>query len=359
MKPFSFTHSSATEPILCTFDFVENMFIDASLASIFGPSNLGKTAFALDLAAQVARGGLYRDKLTVEQGAVLYITLEGTKLFANRVEALKREGKLPDTAPFFWTAIEFNIMSDTDPCRLIETIKAVEREAEMSFKFVVIDTLARAMAGHDENSTEQMSQVAKNADRVQRATGSCVALVHHTGKDTSKGSRGAYSLKCAIDTEIELSEGEQGKTVVTITKQRELEKLPPWAFSLKLVTLGVNKRGRPVTACVIDHHSEPVALKEKANLFKKQKKPPTADSVFDLLPEGGTIKRTLFESEARTTLNSTVRDLKAVLDRLIADGRVNDEQVKMPSGQWQKHVSRHSCPKGASEAPTHRGKPRV
>jgi KaiC/GvpD/RAD55 family RecA-like ATPase len=359
VKPFSFTHSSATEPILCTFDFVENVLIDASFAIIFGPSNLGKTAFALDLAAQVARGGLYRDNLTVEQGAVLYVTLEGAKLFANRVEALKREGKLPDTAPFFWTAIEFNIMSDEDPHRLIETIREVERESGTSFKFVVIDTLARAMAGHDENSTEQMSQVAKNADRVQRATGSCLALVHHTGKDTSKGSRGAYSLKCAIDTEIELSEGEQGKTVVTITKQRELEKLPPWAFSLKLVTLGVNKRGRPVTACVIDHHSEPVALKEKANLFKKQKEPPTADSVFDLLPEGGTIKRTLFESEARTTLNSTVRDLKAVLDRLIADGRVTDEQVKMPSGKSQKHVSRHLCSKGVSEAPTHRGNPRV
>jgi KaiC/GvpD/RAD55 family RecA-like ATPase len=359
VKPFSFTHSSSTEPCLATFDFIENVLIDASSVVVYGPSNLGKTAFALDLAAQVARGGLYRDKLIVEQGAVLYVTLEGAKLFANRIEALKREGKLPDTAPFFWTAIEFNIMSDEDPRRLIETIKEVEREAGTSFKFVVIDTLARAMAGHDENSNEAMSQVAKNADRIQRATGSCVALIHHTGKDASKGGRGGYALKCAADTEIELSEGEDGKTVVTVTKQRELEKIPPWAFSLKVVTLGVNNRGRPVTACVIDHHSEPVALKEKANLFKKQKEPPTADSVFDLLPEGVTIKRTLFESETRRKLDSTVRDFKEVLNRLIVDGRVTEERVKTPSGQRANHVSRHSCPKGASEASTHGDFPRV
>lgn len=359
VKPFSFTHSSATEPCLATFDFIENVLIDASSVVIYGPSNLGKTAFALDLAAQVARGGLYRDKLAVERGATLYITLEGAKLFANRVTALRREGKLPDDAPFYWTAIEFSIMSDEDPRRLIETIREVEREAGTSFKFVVIDTLARAMAGHDENSNEEMGKVAKSADRVQRATGSCVALVHHTGKDTSKGSRGAYSLKCAIDTEIELAAGEDGKTVVTITKQRELEKLPPWAFSLKVVNIGVNNRGRPVTACVIDHHSEPVASKGKENLFKKQKETPTADSVFDLLPEGGTIKRSMFESEACTTLNSTVRDLKAALDRLITDGRVTDERVKMPSGQWEKHLSRHSCPKVTSEASTHGGNPRV
>ena len=359
VKPFSFTHSSATEPCLATFDFIENVLIDASSVVVYGPSNLGKTAFALDLAAQVARGGLYRNKLAVEQGAVLYLTLEGTKLFANRVAALRREGKLPDDAPFYWTATEFNILSDEDPRRLIETIREVEREAGTSFKFVVIDTLARAMAGHDENSNEAMSQVAKSADRVQRATESCVALIHHTGKDASKGGRGGYALKCAADTEIELAAGEDGKTVVTVTKQRELEKLPPWAFSLKVVTLGVNKRGRPVTACVIDHHCEPVAPKDKANLFKKQKEIPSADSVFGLLPEGGTIKRKLFEGDARRKLDSTVRDLEAVLDRLIADGRVTEERVKMPSGQRQNHVSRHSCPKGASEASTHGDFPRV
>jgi hypothetical protein len=359
VKPFSFTHSSSTEPCLVSFDFIENVLIDASSVVIYGPSNLGKTAFALDLAAQVARGGLYRDTLAVEQGAVLYVTLEGAKLFANRVSALRREGKLPDDAPFFWTAIEFNILSDEDPRRLIETIREVEREAGTSFKFVVIDTLARAMAGHDENSNEEMGKVAKNADRIQRATESCVALIHHTGKDASKGGRGGYSLKCAIDTEIELAAGEDGKTVVTVTKQRELEKLPPWAFSLKVVTLGLNNRGRPVTACVIDHHCEPVAPKDKANLFKKQKEPPTAESVFDLLPEVGTIKRNLFEKEARRKLDSTVRDLEGVLDRLITDGHVTEEQVKGPSRQWQNHVSRHSCPKGASEASTHGGNPRV
>ena len=30
-------------------------------------------------------------------------------------------------------------------------------------------------------------------------------LVHHSGKDTSRGARGASSLRSAIDTEIELT----------------------------------------------------------------------------------------------------------------------------------------------------------
>jgi hypothetical protein len=357
--PYPFQHCRDTVPCLKTFDFVENLFIRGSTALVFGPSNLGKSTFALDLSAQVARGGLYRDLLQVEQGSVLYITLEGMSLFANRIEALKRDGRLPDSAPLYWASIEFNILSDEDPSRLIETINAIKAQAGAPFRLVVIDTLARAMPGADENATEAMGRVTQNAGRVQRETGACVVLVHHTGKDAARGARGAYSLKCAMDTEIELAASDDGKTVVAVTKQRDLPKIAPWAFSLRTIELGVNGRGKPVTSCVIDHQSEPLVSKSKATMFSKQKEPPSEESVFELLPEMGTIKRSLFEAESCRTLNAAGRDLTAVLDRLIADGRVVEMRVKGPSGHQEKHVSRHPSSKGFPEASTHGEKPRV
>ena len=70
---------------------------------------------------------------------------------------------------------------------------------------VVIDTLARALAGGNENAPEDMGALIGNAKRIQEATGAAVLFVHHSGKDTSRGSRGHSSLKGAADLEIEVT----------------------------------------------------------------------------------------------------------------------------------------------------------
>jgi hypothetical protein len=123
---------------------------------------------------------------------------------------------------------------------------------------VIIDTLARAMAGGDENKGTDMTLAVAAMDAIRAATGAHVALVHHCGKDEARGARGHSSLRAAVDTEIELSRNDgEGISTVRVTKQRDLPPGDPMPFSLRAVELGTNRRGRPITSCIV-HHEDPV-----------------------------------------------------------------------------------------------------
>ena len=77
-------------------------------------------------------------------------------------------------------------------------------------------------------------------------------LVHHSGKDTSKGARGASALRAACDTEIELSFDEETRVrTARATKQRDMETGAEINFILQIVELGEDADGDQVTTCII------------------------------------------------------------------------------------------------------------
>jgi hypothetical protein len=140
--------------------------------------------------------------------------------------------------------------SDEEMERLINTVLIKAREFG-SISLVVVDTLARVMSGGDENTTVDMSQFVGHCDDLRVATKSHVMVVHHSGKDTSKGARGSSALRAATDTEIEIEAGE-GFSTARVEKQRELEMGGEFCFRLSVVELGSNRRGKPVTSCVVE-----------------------------------------------------------------------------------------------------------
>jgi hypothetical protein len=75
-----------------------------------------------------------------------------------------------------------------------QTLKAGEKP-----KLIVIDTLNRCFGGGDENSTKDMSAFVAGCDAMREEFGASVLIIHHTGHDSSKGSRGATSLPSAMD----------------------------------------------------------------------------------------------------------------------------------------------------------------
>jgi len=59
-------------------------------------------------------------------------------------------------------------------------------------------------------------------------------------------------LRAATDTEIEVTRQEGADfSVATVVKQRELETGGAFAFRLEKVELGTNRRGKPVTSCIV------------------------------------------------------------------------------------------------------------
>jgi hypothetical protein len=280
---FEFTRADALSDTEGAFDFVEDLLSEGAASVIYGASNSGKTFFVLDLAAHVATGRDWQDK-EVEQGAVIYIALEGRQGARNRIKAMQKRGILPKDAPFYVCSSPVSLLDPSHPAVIKRLIEAVALEAGVPVRLVIIDTMARAMAGGDENSGEDMGKAVKSIDAVKESTGAHVCVIHHCGKDAARGARGHSSLRAAIDTEIEITstEGDKYRTA-TVVKQRDLAPRAPLCFSLDVVEVGINRRGKIITSCVVKAEDDIMANKGKG---KPGPKPSyTCEMLLELLPQ--------------------------------------------------------------------------
>jgi hypothetical protein len=268
------------------FDFVEDLLTDGCASVIYGASNSGKTFFAVDLGAHVATGRDWQEK-EVEQGAVLYVALEGRSGAVKRIKAMKQRGILPEGAPFFLCFSPVNLLDPTHPSALKRMIERVSEDALLPVRLVIIDTMARALAGGDENSGEDMGKAVESIDAVKEATGAHVCVIHHSGKDQARGARGHSCLRAAIDTEIEVTHPDPSVKyrTATVCKQRDLAPIPPLCFSLDPVDVGINRRGKVVTSCVVVAEHESMAQVKGKPGMKKQY---TCEMILGLLPQPST-----------------------------------------------------------------------
>lgn len=248
-------------------DFVESLLVCEAMSVVYGPSNCGKTFFASDIAMHVATARRWRDR-EVEQGGVLYVAAEGARGIRNRVLAYKQHNNV-DHIPMGIIGNSINLLDpEGDVDTLINTIK-VQAQKYRSIDLIVIDTLARVMAGGNENTAEDMGKLVVNCDRIRHATGAHVMVIHHSGKNAAAGARGSSALRAATDTEIEI-EKNGAVSCATVTKQRELEVEGTFAFQLQVIELGTNHRGKPITSCVVEP-CEPDAIKAETKLTDIQK----------------------------------------------------------------------------------------
>lgn len=252
LTPFPFTFATDICEPLDADDFVEDLLITNSLSVLYGESNCGKSFFAADLSCHVATGKPWMGR-EVERCGVVYAVLEGGAGMNNRLIAWKNLHGIEEV-PVAVVKTSFSLHDPNETSRFQVTIEEASKYVEEKFgvevRMVVIDTLARAMPGGNENAAEDMGRVVAAADMLREATNAHVMLVHHTGKDRARGARGHYSLTCAVDTEIEVSStNHEGISKVRVTKQRDLERCPKFCFRLEKVKLGENRRGKPITSC--------------------------------------------------------------------------------------------------------------
>lgn len=92
---------------------------------------------------------------------------------------------------------------------------------------IVIDTLATATAGEDENSSQFASHLTDNGaiGRIKRAFEATVIVIAHEGKDSSKGARGHSGLSGNVDAGLRVSVPEEKgiRIKVTVDKMRDGE----------------------------------------------------------------------------------------------------------------------------------------
>lgn len=200
-----------------TDDLVQDILTRAVLAVIYGESGCGKSFFASHMGWHIAAGLPWGGKSTAA-GAVVYVTAEGARGFMKRMVAFRQQMKLPPGVPFYviTDAPDLgHINGDAD-----ELILRIRQQVSGPIALVIVDTMARVMQGADENSAKDVSVLVDNTSKIIDALGASVALVHHVGKDGSRGARGSSVLRAAADLEILVEKTEAGRSA-TVTKQKD------------------------------------------------------------------------------------------------------------------------------------------
>lgn len=223
---------------------VEGVVPAQGVFACYGGPGTGKSVLMADMVRCIGAGLPWFGR-EVSQQPVWYLALEGGAGLRMRVLAAEAHYGAPFKAKFIFD--DFSFLKEDDLKELLALIDAYDGVGLM-----VIDTLACAMPGGDENGSRDLGTVVAGAKALQQKTGGAVILIHHTGKDPKRGMRGHSILPGAIDTAIEVTRHDDDHREWCVKKQRDGEDGIRGGFRLLRVELPDDERGRPVHSVVIE-----------------------------------------------------------------------------------------------------------
>ena len=218
----------------------------------FGASIAGKTFVVLDMVCHIAMGMDWNGHKTT-RGKVMYICAEGAGGVTSRLKAwcmhhevdLRELGKwlmvMPDTP---------NFLDEKDTSFLAQQIKKYQTVTDL----LVVDTLAQATAGADENSSKDMGLALKNIKRISALLRCSYNLVHHTGKNEDRGARGSSVLKGQMDAMFYIFREENGeKRTFWVDKMKDDRDNFGFDFSLRALSVGTDEDFEPIESCYVEY----------------------------------------------------------------------------------------------------------
>ena len=257
---------------------IENVLPEKGFAALYGPPGSYKSFIALDIAEAVATGRQWMGNQVMNPGAVLYLAGEGHGGIGARIKACKINHQTQDGAEIYVIRYQLNLRSSADDFNLLmQSIDDLIERTGIELRLVQIDTLARAFGGGNENDSQDMGAFIHNAGRLQRKLDCALMVLHHSGKDATKGLRGHSSLLGAVDTQLELQkleqterkEGVAGQGIVTISKQKDGQ--DNLKFGFEMVNIDINQGQK--SGLGLDENVS-LAVREQQEMIDEQHKKP-------------------------------------------------------------------------------------
>ena len=256
---------------------IDNVLPEKGFAALYGPPGSYKSFIALDIAEAVATGRQWMGNQISSPGAVLYIAGEGHGGIGARIKACKINHQTQDGAQIYVIRYQLNLRSSADDFNLLmESIDALIDRTGIELRLVQIDTLARAFGGGNENDSQDMGAFIHNCGRLQRKLDCALMVLHHSGKDATKGLRGHSSLLGAVDTQLELQklasedhkEGVAGTGILTISKQKDGQ--DNLKFGFEMIQININQGAEQGLG--LDENVS-LAVREQQEMINEQHKP--------------------------------------------------------------------------------------
>lgn len=192
---------------------------------LYGPPATLKTFLMLDLASSIATGhgpnwwaGDDREPETV-----LYLAGESPNGLVNaRYSAWMQRHMIPGLR----SRSKLIVVPSVPPLEMSDYWRGIIewiRRKELNVSLLVIDTVARAMAGWDENSGKDVTKTTMKMESLSRELGCFVMGIHHTGKDAERGARGSSAWHGNTDLMLEVERPSKGSLDVLIHPRKVKE----------------------------------------------------------------------------------------------------------------------------------------
>jgi hypothetical protein len=250
---------------------VDSIIPKKAFVALYAPPASWKSFISLDLAEAIATGRDWMGYKIPKKGAVLYICGEGHGGMGARVKACKIQNKSPDGANLYIIRAQLNLRSSPeDFAELLNAINELIAEIDEPLELIILDTLMRMSGGgFNENSSEDMGAFITQAGKLQEIFECALMVIHHSGKDVTKGLRGHSSLLGAVDTELEIQRLDSvinsadssvvGNAILTVSKQKDGADSIQIGIEVVLVEIGTSTLGFEITTSLAIRHNQEIA----------------------------------------------------------------------------------------------------
>lgn len=224
---------------------IKGLIAPGDVGCIFGAPGAGKSLISPYLGYAVAQGGMAFGMRT-KAGRVFYVAAEDPHGMRGRVSALKlRHGDADD-----FTLVEGVSDLLAPESKDLKALYAAVEEQKPAL--LLIDTLAMAFPGLEENNADAMGRVVAVARKLA-SHGTAVVLIHHDTKAGTPTPRGHSLLNGALDVALQLfPRDESGIVRGKLTKNRNGSCDRDLAFRIATEAMGEDEDGDPITFALVD-----------------------------------------------------------------------------------------------------------
>ena len=218
-------------------EFIIDRLLPSGLSVLFADANIGKSFFALAVGSAIARNlPLFKAHAVLKSGTVIFILPEGPRSWAKRLNAYDSYHDLPSSPNMIFVTELINLQNSKDWARLDEFYDNISNENNEPPALIIIDTLAAATPGVNENSIEEMGLV---MNRLQSfvSRGTSVLVCHHANKNGEY--RGHSSIRGNCDNMFKLTmDRKTGVREFVSNKLKDEESISCCSFQIKPTELG-------------------------------------------------------------------------------------------------------------------------
>ena len=228
---------------------IDKVLPSEGVGFLYGPSYSGKSFAAHDIGMAIARGVPLAGKHKAEQGLVIFIALEAERSAKDRHVAHRQANGI-NGAQFAFLTYPLELNNEKSVVGLVEILQKIAAK-EGAIKLVIIDTLAWAIPGLDENSSKDMGIALKAMRCLKEATGGCVMAVHHTGKNGQNGMRGSSAIFGGADFVLQVDvPNKDGPRELHVRKLKDGTECHVGDYQIVQHTIGRDENKEDIVAAV-------------------------------------------------------------------------------------------------------------